>query len=516
MSAEESPPPASSKGLSSPWIFGLALFAVSFAVRYALARRFAAEPVWDGHYYEYYAKRIALGFGYSDGPFEAGVAGHPACHYPVGFSALLGVFYKVFGAKLAVARLFNATISALVPVLTWRLARFGLSPLRAKFAGILTALHPGLCLYAALVMSEPLSSALTLGAFVATYELRDARSRWALPIGALLLGVAALVRPQALLCAPVLFDAPLLLRTFREARDKAGPTRAATLFAGIGATLKPFFAQAIVVAVCCVLPVLPWTIRNCRTMDGCAVVSTNGGWNLAIGSFPRATGRFESLHASDAQAFATDEACKVATGQVQQDRCWGKYGVQQIVQHPIHWLKLVPAKLSYTFDHESFQVEYLHEARPWDFPDDVRNRAREAITLFHRLLMVAAAFACVGFVRGRPALRHSTQGLLFAAIGATAVWGFSQGSVVVWPLAALLSVVPWLPLPGAPPRPAAIGASVVFLGSVCLTHILFFGEDRYHVVASPVLCLLAAAAFRKANVLREVVAKDVSGLASGR
>ena len=75
-------------------------------------------------------------------------------------------------------------------------------------------------------------------------------------------------------------------------------------------------------------------------------------------------------------------------------------------------------------DHESFQVEYLHEARPWDFPDDVRNRAREAITLFHRLLMVAAAFACVGFVRGRPGLRHSVQGLLFAAIGAiTALLG---------------------------------------------------------------------------------------------
>ncbi len=32
------------------------------------------------------------------------------------------------------------------------------------------------------------------------------------------------------------------------------------------------------------LVVSPWTVRNCRVMDGCAFVSTNAGWNLAIGS----------------------------------------------------------------------------------------------------------------------------------------------------------------------------------------------------------------------------------------
>jgi hypothetical protein len=29
-----------------------------------------------------------------------------------------------------------------------------------------------------------------------------------------------------------------------------------------------------------------------------------------------------------------------------------------------------------------------------------------------------------------------------------------------------------------------------------LAHAVFFGEDRYHMVATPVLCLLAAAALR--------------------
>jgi hypothetical protein len=34
---------------------------------------------------------------------------------------------------------------------------------------------------------------------------------------------------------------------------------------------------------------------------------------------------------------------------------------------------------------------------------------------------------------------------------------------------------------------------------VCLTHAGFFGEDRYHVVIAPALCLLAAYALRRAG-----------------
>jgi len=34
------------------------------------------------------------------------------------------------------------------------------------------------------------------------------------------------------------------------------------------------------------------------------------------------------------------------------------------------------------------------------------------------------------------------------------------------------------------------------VASVCLTHVIFFGEDRYHVVVTPLLALLAAAALR--------------------
>jgi hypothetical protein len=39
--------------------------------------------------------------------------------------------------------------------------------------------------------------------------------------------------------------------------------------------------------------------------------------------------------------------------------------------------------------------------------------------------------------------------------------------------------------------------SLALLGTTIVTHAVFFGEDRYHVVVTPVLCMLAAGALRR-------------------
>jgi hypothetical protein len=450
-------------------LFGLALFLVALAPRLWVALALRSEPVWDGHYYDFGARRIAEGHGYSDDLVVGGVSvWHPWCHYPVGYSAFLAFFYRLFGATAAVAGVANALTGAALAVVTWLVAREGLSVWRARLAGAAVALHPGLILYAALVMTEPLSALLTLLAFwIATADRRPARGAIS---GALVLGVAALVRPQALLCAP--FLAFLVFR-------------------------RGVVARAIAVAgVCAVtlLPVLPWTARNCRVMDGCALVSTNGGWNLAIGAFPRATGRFETLHSSD--------GCREVTGQVQQDRCWFAYGTREILAHPGHWLGLVPAKLGFTFDHESFAVEYLHEARPRAWPEDRRAFARAALTAVHRLLLCAAALGCVAWSRrGRGVL---VQGALLAGVLALAYTGLASGSPAVWPLAVVAAVVPWLPLPGAAPWPWALRLPVALLATTVVVHAVFFGEDRYHLVVTPVFAILAAGAFRTHHPSRRV------------
>ena len=131
-----------------------------------MAIALAGEPVWDGHYYDFGARRIASGFGYADEVMRDGhPVWHPWCHYPVGYSGFLAAFYMLFGTGHGVAHFANALVGALLAVVTYLLAREALSARRAMVAGGLVALHPGLVLYGALLMTEPLSALLVLGAF---------------------------------------------------------------------------------------------------------------------------------------------------------------------------------------------------------------------------------------------------------------------------------------------------------------------------------------------------------------
>ncbi|MEI7892164.1 MAG: glycosyltransferase family 39 protein [Myxococcales bacterium] len=456
-------------------VFGGLLFVFALALRMGVGLSWVGEAVWDGHYYDFGAQRIAEGLGYSDDLVVAGkLIWHPWCHYPVGYSAFLALFYRILGATPGVAVFANALTGAGLAVATWRLGARAFGGWRGRIAGGLVAVHPGLVAYAALTMTEPLAS---LGAFVA-FVLATSGRRWGLVLGALVLGLSALVRPQALLCAPFL---ALAGETPLEAWH-----------------FKRLLCRAVLVTGLALVPVLPWTVRNCRVMDGCALVSTNGGWNLAIGSFPRATGRFETLRSSD--------GCREVTGQVQQDRCWFGYGVKQIWASPMHWLGLVPAKLGFTFDHESFAFEYLHQARPEVWPDETRATARGVTTLVHRVLVLFAALGCVGFSLGR-GVGTLVQGALLVAVAAIAYFGMAGREPSVWPLVVVTALVPWLRLPGRPRWSTAVGLPLVLLGTTVLTHAVFFGEDRYHMVVTPVLCLLAAGAFRRQELFGEALAR---------
>ena len=78
-----------------------------------------------------------------------------------------------------------------------------------------------------------------------------------------------------------------------------------------------------------------------------------------------------------------------------------------------------------------------------------------------------------------------------------ALWGFEADEPTVWPLALVAMIAPFVRLrEDGDGRAGAdkLAGAVVF--SVVLTSALFFGEDRYHMVCSPMLCVLAAMACR--------------------
>ncbi len=444
--------------------FTIAVTAAALLPRLFVAIAWAREPVWDGHYYHFGASRIAEGLGYSEDVIVHGASvWKPWCHYPVGYSAFLGLVYRFFGDGLVVAPVVNAIVGALVVLVVHRLARRYVSVTRARIAAAIAALHPGLIANAALVMNEVLTALLVLSAF---YVAVRWRGRWhgVVPAG-VLIGLAALVRPSSLALAPLLaFAMP--------------PPRVKSL------------GWAVAALVTSLVVVLPWTVRNCRVMDGCALVSTNGGWNLAIGALTT-TGRFHALLSSD--------GCPAVTGQVQQDRCWAEVGRRTILADPAAWLAKAPKKLGHTFDHESFPVEYLREADPASWPEARRVAGRQLLTGFHRLLLVAAALSVFAWAGVGRVL--SGAGIV-QTLGALSVVGFGVHAFTdvrhpfFW-LVLLMPLVALARLPGAP-RHGPVGRVLVALvAATALTHVLFFGDDRYHIVVSPALCILAAAMLRR-------------------
>ena len=447
--------------------FSAVIGLVALLPRLYVAIAWAREPVWDGHYYDFGARRIAAGLGYSDGVR----IWHPWCHFPVGYSGVLAGVYELFGDGPRVATVFNALTGAALAVATHRLARCEFSPWRARAAGLLCALYPGLIVYSALVMTEPLSAlALVVAGWAWAHNRAERPARAAMLFG-LSLGLGTLVHPSFIAYVPAI----LLLQGDGAFSFLRGPE------------LRHGLALLAIALVCAIVPVLPWTLRNCRVMDRCAFVSTNGGWNLAIGSFSRATGRFETLRSSD--------GCAIVTGQVQQDNCWRDLALRTIRADPGRWVGLVPKKLAYTFDHESFPVEYLHEADPDRWPEPRRTNGRGVLTLAHRSLLTAAGLGIVPGL-GRTRRQWIETLALGTVMAAFAAYAWIADSAPFYLIALALAVLGWVPVQGHAYRGPVVRWSLACVAGTLLTHAVFFGEDRYHIVVTPMLCILAVGAFR--------------------
>lgn len=448
-------------------------FAAGLAPRVYVALAWAREPVWDGHYYDFGAKRIAAGLGYSaDELVRGSLQWNPWCHYPVGYSGFLAVVYSIFGSGPSVAPLANAVVGALLAAVVHRLARRALSPTRARVAALLAALWPGLVVYAALVMTEPLAAlGLCTAGWLAAREAERGRAIRGAVLGGVALGLTALVRPPSLLCLPA-------LAFFAWPNAGTHPPRARLWRPALALTIATLAAAA---------PIAPWTLRNCRVMDGCALISTNAGWNLAIGAKPGATGRFDTLRAGD--------GCSIVTGQVHQDRCWLVQGIQWIKSDPVRWLSLIPMKLSQTFDHESFPMGYLGEADRSSWPERRKALGRGILSTLHRSLLALAALALIAIPtrRGKHAVSGAVSSLAAAMLVAfLAARGFMVGENEFWPLAAVIPILALVPFPGAAPQTPALRYLAWAVLTIVITHAVFFGEDRYHVVATPALLVLAA------------------------
>ncbi|MDB4946796.1 MAG: Conserved rane protein, partial [Labilithrix sp.] len=159
----------------------------------------------DGTYYDTLAGRLAAGQGYTwlwpDGAVTY------AAHYPVGYPALVALAYAAFGKHVALAMIVNALVGTAGAWATFDLLARAAPRRLALAGGLVFALHPALLPYTAALMTEGVTASLLVLAAALAARARDAatpgRSRVALVLSGLVLGLATLVRPQSLALAPL-------------------------------------------------------------------------------------------------------------------------------------------------------------------------------------------------------------------------------------------------------------------------------------------------------------------------
>jgi 4-amino-4-deoxy-L-arabinose transferase-like glycosyltransferase len=214
--------------------------------------------VYDAHDYNLHARSIAAGQGYAHlGPGPA----RRTAFRPPGYPYFLAGVYALSGDRVTAGRIANAVVGTAIVALIGLLSAQLFGRRVALAAMALAAVYLPLILVGGALMSEPLFTALLLGALTAAIQHRRSahRYRWAVAAG-VLAGLAILTRANAaILLAPLVF-------AVWDARPRWS-----------WRALAP--AVALLAAAC--LTIAPWTVRNAEAFGRFVPVSTQLGSALA-------------------------------------------------------------------------------------------------------------------------------------------------------------------------------------------------------------------------------------------
>jgi 4-amino-4-deoxy-L-arabinose transferase-like glycosyltransferase len=318
----------------------------------------------------------------------------------------LAVIYSVFGSSYLTVTALQAIVGGLTaPLLVMLGLRLFKDPAPAMLAGAMFALHPLLIFTVSLLYSETIYLALLLLFTLACLSMASDEGRlgWAVVSG-MLLGLSVLMKPNLMLFPMGLFLwVWLMLRRLDRALIIAG-----------------------LVSLIMVLVVLPWTVRNYRVTGEIVPVSANSGLNLWQGNHPQAEGAAFPLSQVDPLT---------AYSEVERDRIYRSWALEQLRSDPVRLLTLVPKKIGKFFA-----------------PLETSNRGQIPLRLAPVVDLGWLAFlalAAWGFIRtvGRSEKWVLIYLLILYPVGLAAVfYGATRYGMVVYPYLFLLASDPlgWL------------------------------------------------------------------------
>jgi hypothetical protein len=298
---------------STPHVLGLALL-----LRLVWIAAVPVAPVSDSRWYDYAARSLALGRGYSID------AGRLTAYWPVGPSFAYSVVYRVFGFHLLAAAFFNLVVAMVGVWLAIRVAELLFGWRVGLVAGVLLAVWPEQIEFVTVLSSELLFNLFLLLAvlfWLSGFRERGANDPY---LRAVLTGVAV---AAACYMRPVALLFPLVFMVCDGIRGRRWP----------GAVLAAAISSALMLAL-----IAPWTLRNQQLFRAFVPISTNGGSNLYEGNHP---GAIRDSNPPPEEA--------VAMSEIKRDRYLRGYALGYIRAHPVVFLGRVLPKLYVMYGREN-------------------------------------------------------------------------------------------------------------------------------------------------------------------
>lgn len=216
----------------------LAIFIIALSIRMIIfaINPYYWEPSEDSAQYDSIAWNLLSGRGYSmdnQPPYQ------PTARRPPVYPLFLAAVYQIIGRDYRGAKLIQAFIDSITCVLLYLIARRVLNKRQALVAGILIAIWPSTALFSNHLLSETIFTFFISLVVLSTYKILETKNIKFSLITGILIGIAALSRPDALLL-PVFLFIPLFILL----RNKRGAL---------------YFIGGILAFI---LTITPWTVRN--------------------------------------------------------------------------------------------------------------------------------------------------------------------------------------------------------------------------------------------------------------
>lgn len=282
-------------------------------------------PLSDSQGYDIFARNLV----------EHGVFGwtpdRPFAFWPPGTSFLYAAMYWLFGYGYTSLVVLHIVISVALILTSARVAHRFYGETAALWCAVLLAVWPTLVMFTTILASELLFAWLTVAALdVWTGRKRSVWARGA--FAGLLLGLATLVRPQALLL-PAIYALAIVL-------SSSSPRSA------LASQIRTALAAGVVMA----LLIAPWAWRNHQIYDEFVLISTNGGITLWMGNTPGTNGSHMDVPAPIAALPDNEQA-----------RVLGAMARDYIVADPLAFAGRAVKKVFLLYSNESIGVVWNAE-----------------------------------------------------------------------------------------------------------------------------------------------------------